>query len=75
MRPAGTEVAYEVFNLNVATPEGEMLTDIPEVRLNDNKDNVVVSNNDFTFIIDKNVPKTKHIKTASKSLIIVFPKI
>lgn len=54
MRPAGTEVAYEVFNLNVATPEGEMLTDIPEVRLNDNKDNVVVSNNDFTFIIDKN---------------------
>ena len=53
MRPAGTEVAYDVFSLNVKTSEGEMLADIPEVKLNDNKDNVVLSNDDFIFVIDK----------------------
>ena len=53
MRPSGTEIAYEVINLNVETPEGAMLTNIPEVKLDDNSDNVIVSNDDFTFIIDK----------------------
>ena len=53
MRPAGTEIAYEVFNLNLDTPAGESLTNIPEVKFDDNKDNVIVYNDDFTFIISK----------------------
>lgn len=53
MRPAGTEIAYEVFKLNLDTPVGESLTNIPEVKLNDNKDNVIVLNEDFTFVINK----------------------
>ena len=53
MRPAGTEIAYDVFNLNLETPEGEMLTNIPEVKFNDNKNAVEVYNQDFTFVISK----------------------
>ena len=53
MRPAGTEIAYEVFKLNLDTPVGESLTNIPEVKLDDNKDNVIVLNEDFTFVINK----------------------
>ena len=53
MRPAGTEIAYEVFKLNLDTPAGESLTNIPEVKLDDNKDNVIVLNEDFTFVINK----------------------
>ena len=53
MRPAGTEIAYDVFKLNIDTPAGESLTNIPEVKLDDNKDNVVVLNDDFMFVINK----------------------
>ena len=49
----GTEIAYEVFKLNLAPTSGIPLKNIPEVKLNDNKDNVTVSNNNFTFVISK----------------------
>ena len=53
MRPAGTEIAYDVFKLNIDTPAGKSLTNIPEVKLDDNKDNVVVLNDDFMFVINQ----------------------
>ncbi len=53
MRPQGTEIAYDVFNLNVETPEGEMLTNIPEVKFDDNNNSVEIYNQDFTFFISK----------------------
>ena len=53
MRPAGTEIAYEVINLNIATPAGNKLEKIPAVELNDDNDRIIVSNDDFNFVIDK----------------------
>ena len=53
MRPAGTEIAYDVFNLNIDTPEGSKLANIPTIKLTDNEQQVVVSNDRFEFIIDK----------------------
>lgn len=49
----GTEIAYEVFKLDLAPTSGIPLKNIPEVKLNNNKDNVTVSNNNFTFVISK----------------------
>lgn len=49
----GTEIAYEVFKLDKISPEGIALKNIPEVKLNDSKDKVTVSNKDFTFVISK----------------------
>ena len=49
----GTEIAYEVFKLDMRSPEGIALKNIPEVKLNDSKDKVTVSNKDFTFVISK----------------------
>ena len=53
MRPAGTEVAYEVFNLNVETPDGTALKDIPSVRMEDKTNDITISNDIFSFVIDK----------------------
>ena len=49
----GTEIAYEVFKLNFETTECTALTDIPALNLDDNNDNVTVSNDDFIFVISK----------------------
>lgn len=54
---AGTEVAYDVFKLNIPSPEGAPLTDIPAVNLelkdlhlsSNDLGNIVVSNENFTF--------------------------
>ena len=49
----GTEVAYEVFRLNVQTSDGAPLIDIPAVDMKiTNGDVVIVSNDDFTFTLD-----------------------
>lgn len=53
MRKAGTEIAYEVFKLNIITSDGAPLEDIPAVNMKDTKDAVVISNEDFTFTLDK----------------------
>ena len=50
---SGTEIAYDVFRLNVESPKGISLENIPLVNLKDFKDAVVVSNSDFTFVISK----------------------
>lgn len=53
MRPAGTEIAYEVFNLNVETPKGTALKDIPSVKMEDKANDITISNDVFSFVIDK----------------------
>ena len=62
---AGTEVAYEVFKLDIVSSQGIPLKNIPALDLvvtpdvdNSNLKNlkVTVSNKDFTFIIDKGLP-------------------
>lgn len=52
----GTEIAYELFELDAPTSEGIALTDIPAVNLvmkdvlsNNSLGNIIVSNDDFTF--------------------------
>lgn len=62
----GTEIAYDVFKLDVPTSEGLALTDIPAVNLNmkdvalsdKNFGNIVVSNDifSFTFSTEKGLP-------------------
>ena len=53
----GTEIAYEVFKLDVVSSQGIPLKNIPEVDLVVNSDlKVTVSNKDFSFVIDKGLP-------------------
>lgn len=56
MRPAGTEIAYDVFKLEVPTNKGVSLSEIPAVKVNLpikaktlNIDTIVVFNDDFSF--------------------------
>ena len=49
----GTEIAYEVIMLDMRSSQGIPLKNIPSIKLDDNKDNVIVSNDDFTFVINK----------------------
>ena len=54
-----TEIAYEVFKLNVPTSDGVKLTDIPEVELSVYKmDSIVAYNDDFrlTFDVKRGLP-------------------
>lgn len=53
MRPAGTEIAYDVFKLNINSPEGKKLENTPAIKVNDNDKEVVVSNDRFKFVINK----------------------
>lgn len=53
MRPAGTEIAYDVFNLNIDSPRGDKPKDLPKIKLADNDKEVVVLNDKFRFVIDK----------------------
>lgn len=53
MRPAGTEIAYDVFKLNIETPDGVKLENIPAVDLDENDKTICVSNQDFKFVLDK----------------------
>ncbi|MBR6774567.1 MAG: chitobiase/beta-hexosaminidase C-terminal domain-containing protein [Bacteroidales bacterium] len=53
MLPAGTEIAYDVFKLNIDTPQGDKLENIRSVKLTDNDKEIVVSNDRFKFVIDK----------------------
>ena len=50
---SGTEIAYDVFKLNMESSKGNSLENIPSVSLKDLKDAVVISNSDFTFVISK----------------------
>lgn len=59
MRPAGTEIAYDVFKLDVPTSNGVLLSDIPNVELIiKSSDSIIVYNNDFSlsFSIEKGLP-------------------
>ena len=49
----GTEVAYEVFKLDLESLPATAVKNIPSVKLDDNNDNLTVSNKDFSFIISK----------------------
>lgn len=49
----GTEIAYEVFKLNVKSSQGIPVKNIPAVNLDENEDDIIVSNDDFTFVINK----------------------
>lgn len=53
MRPAGTEIAYDVFALNVDVPQSVALNNIPDVDMNETNDEIIVSNDSFSFVIDK----------------------
>lgn len=53
MRPAGTEIAYDVFNLNIDVPEGIKLQNVPSVDLDEDENTITVSNRDYSFVIDK----------------------
>ena len=66
MRPAGTEIAYDVFKLDIPDIEGTALTDIPSVDLqikdislsDGNLGNIIISNDIFSFIFstEKGLP-------------------
>ncbi len=49
----GTEIAYEVFKLNLKSSSGAPLSNIPEVNLDENDDNITIINDDFTFVVNK----------------------
>ena len=49
----GTEIAYDVFKLDIPASDGTPLANIPDVNLKINRDDVVmVYNDDFTFTLD-----------------------
>lgn len=54
MRPAGTEIAYDVFKLDVPTSEGVAVTELGnlDLKVTPTMDNIVVSNDDFSFVYD-----------------------
>ena len=53
MLEPGTEIAYDVFKLDIPTSAGTPLVNIPSIDIKDGKDVIVVSNDDFKFTLDK----------------------
>lgn len=53
MLPKGTEIAYDVFKLDIPTSQGEPLTEIPKVNVDETAEAITVSNDHFSFTIDK----------------------